>query len=163
MGLLVLFAIAPLTAAAVDDTPFPLEQPDTSSPRSTLESFMRTSSEGARRYLNGENKDEILPWFQRANRCLDVSHLSPDRRAKAETEAALLLYEVLNRTGLPDLETVPDLEVVEEKATRSWIVPRTQIVLTRIEEGDRKGEYLFSADSVEKALDYYESVRQAYR
>ena len=160
MGLLFLLAVAPFTAAAGDNTLFPLEPPDTSSPRATIESFMRNSSEGASLYLNGRHKDEILPWFQRANHCLDLSHVSPDRLNKAATEAALLLYEVLNRTGIPDLETIPDLEAVEEKAIQRWIVPRTQIALTRIEEGDRKGEFLFSTESVKKALDYYESVRQ---
>lgn len=157
--IIVLSAIALSTARAAETLPFPLEQPDTSSPRSTLESFMRNTSKGASAYRAGTDREEIIPWFQRANRCLDLSNVSPDRLSTAATESALLLYEVINRAGIPEYKNIPDAADVEKKKLQSWVVPRTQIVISRIEQGDRKGEFLFSTESVEQALNYYESVK----
>ncbi len=156
--ILALIAVAPLSATG-GSAPFPLEPPDTSSPRATLESFMHNSSEGSSGYRAGKGRSELLPWFDRANRCLDLSHVSPDRLAATATEAGLLLYEVLNRAGLPDFEDIPDAAEVEDRNLQSWVIPRTQIVLSRVEEGDRKGEFLFSTRSVDRVLRNYESVR----
>lgn len=120
---------------------------------------MRSASTGTRAYRAGKDRSEILPWFRRSEFCLDLSNVSPDRLATAATEAGLLLYEVLNRAGLPDYKNIPDVAEVEEKKLQSWVVPRTQIVISRIEQGDRKGEFLFSINSVYQALKYYESVK----
>jgi MscS family membrane protein len=88
-----------------------------------------------------------------------LSEVSPDRLRVAATEAGLLLYEVLNRAGLPDSSEIPGEEEVEGNELQSWKVPRTEITLIRVDEGDRIGEFLFSPQTVARALEFYEKVK----
>ena len=138
--------------------PFPLAPPDTSSPRATIESFMVNSARGTEAFRRGDIAEEILPWFERANRCLDLSEVSPDRVLVVSTETGLLLYEVLNRVGLPDISENPGRAADGQEELHSWKVPRTEITLVRVDDGERKGEFLFSPRTVARALEFYEKV-----
>ena len=69
------------------------------------------------------------------------------------------LKEVLDRVELPLPEAVPGAE--EEEPSDRWRLPRTDIVITRMEQGPHKDEYLFSAETVVKAGEFYERVRSA--
>ena len=153
---LIFQVFAPLAA---EFEPFPLEPPDTSSPRATLESFMHYTAQGVEAYARGESAAKILTWFQRAERCLDLSKVSPDRALSVATEAGLLIYEVLNRVGLPDYSEVPGEAEIEREELQAWTVPRTEISIVRVEEGDRAGEFLFSPQTVDRALEFYEMVK----
>ena len=68
------------------------------------------------------------------------------------------------RIELPDLEEIPGPEVDRTKGEDAeplvrWRVPRTEITLVRVEEGPRTGDYLFSADTVARALSFYQAVK----
>ena len=69
---------------------------------------------------------------------------------------------------LPAAEEIPGIESVEttegaESLTR-WQVPHTQIVISKITEGPRRGEFLFSSDTVARAPEYYRKVKsEPYR
>jgi hypothetical protein len=129
-------------------------------PRATLESFMRNSADGVRAYRRGESAERILPLFRRAERTLDLSEVSPDRVDSVATEAGLLIYEVLNRVGQPDYTEIPGEEEVAREELESWTMPGTEISISRMKEGDHKGEFLFSAKTLARALDFYEKVKQ---
>jgi MscS family membrane protein len=156
----VLATLAVSPAFAAEESRFPLAPPDTSSPRATLESFVRNASEGIRSYQRGDDLEKMLQAFQRAERCLDVSNFSPDRREAAATEGGLLLYEVMSRVPLPESDRIPDAEVMEQTEHKAWLVPQTEIVIARVSEGERSGEYLFNSESVGRALQFYEKVKR---
>ena len=40
-----------------------------------------------------------------------------------------------------------------------WVIPNTEIALVRVPSGPHSGEFLFSAETVAKADDFYERVR----
>jgi len=126
--------------------------------------------------------------LDRAVRTLDLSEVPPAFRKEVGLERALLLKEVLDRIPMPPLETIPgasawgkgeaakidaapdsgdadqdagqgegEVEVLTE--VRRWVLPDTEIAIARIEEGPRKGEYLFTPATVERVEEFYEQVR----
>lgn len=141
------------------DNPCPLQPPDTSSPRAMLESFMHYTSKGVEAYRRGGDAATILAWFKRAERCLDLSEVSPDRRQNVSNEAGLLLYEILNRVGLPEYASIPGKQEVVNNDIKVWRVPHTDIAIHRVEEGENVGEYLFSPRTVASVLDFYSEVK----
>ena len=150
----------------------PTQSADTSSPRGTLTLFLDSCDEFYKktheeRYVN-RNDPEFNRLGLRAISCLDTSRLPEYSRDYFDAEAAVCLKEVLDRIPLPQPEEIPGIESVETAdgsvALSRWQVPRTQIVISRIEEGPRRGEFLFSADSVTRAPEFYrKAMAQPYR
>ena len=91
-----------------------------------------------------------------------MSELPPATRVKAGRAAALSLYETLSRIQLPPASEIPTANQTNPtagtNATR-WVIPNSEIALVRVASGPRSGEFLFSAETVAKADDYYERVR----
>jgi MscS family membrane protein len=172
---LICFLFLPFTATAIEDddlcasdspgtawsrdNPCPLQPPDTSSPRTMLEDFMFFTSKGLEALHDGKDKDIIRAWFERAERCLNLSQVSPDRKEAVAIESGLLLYGALNRIGLPEFLSIPDEQTVSEKEITKWVVPHTDITIAIVEEGEFTGEFLFTPRTVENAADYYAKVR----
>jgi MscS family membrane protein len=75
------------------------------------------------------------------------------------TETALVLKDVLDRIELPPVSQIPGPAEVAEQDLRKWTIPHTEIVLVRIEEGERTGEFLFSTGTVERAPEFFERVK----
>jgi len=165
---LLLFLLIAGSAGALQ----PHEPADTSSPRATMASFLAFTEEAGRRYH--EYRDSPTPATQdalflemrdRYTDVLDLSQVPPAARREAGVETFLLLWEVIARLELPDLEKIPDAPVDKagdgktEQPTR-WRIPRTEITIARVEEGPRAGEWLFSPDTVNRARPFYERVRE---
>jgi MscS family membrane protein len=74
-------------------------------------------------------------------------------------EAVTCLKEVLDRIDLPPESEWPDESHVEEQGIQRWAIPHTEISIARVEEGPKKGQFLFSPDTVERAAEFYERVR----
>jgi MscS family membrane protein len=51
------------------------------------------------------------------------------------------------------------LAEAERKQLAKWIVPRTEIALVRIEDGDSAGQFLFGAETVERTPEFYEKIK----
>ncbi len=156
---LVLFAILALTPIAAAETPTirPLEPPDRSSPRATLATFLDSIDRAWELYSDG---DPGYPEpFRDARGCLDLSEVPPLVFREVSAESALVLKEVLDRIELPVDGEIPDAAAVEELVISRWTIPHTEITLMLIPEGDQKGEWLFSARTVEQAEDFYNRVR----
>src|SRR5262249_19684376 len=70
--------------------------------------------------------------------------------------------DTISRIQLPALEEIPDADpttaLTGTNATR-WLIPNTEIALERVQSGPRRGQFLFSADTVARAADFYEQVR----
>ena len=86
---------------------------------------------------------------------LDLSEVPPVEQRQLGTRKVLQLVDVLKRHGLPNPLLAPDASDVSANSIDRWRVPGTEIVLRRIVDGTRAGEFLISADTVAR-LDEYE-------
>ncbi len=148
---------------AVEEYISPLTPADTSSPRATLKAFRDNFERAFRSYYETGAREGVDRAAQaRSVRTLDSSKLPPAQARRLAGEAMLLIHEVLDKVNLPPDEEIPDAAAMAELAAgepRRWQVPGSEITIERIEEGPRKGEYLFSSDTVERAHEFYAKAR----
>ncbi len=135
----------------------PLQPPDTSSPRATLQTFLDEVSKGWRFYLEHGQGRPSKRW--RAMQCLDLSEIPEVQRKAVGLEAGLLLFDVFNRIPLPAMTDVPDEDQMNSREETSWTVPHTSITIARIADGPRAGEWLFTPRTVDRAADFYHKTR----
>ncbi len=159
-----------------------LKPVDTSSPRTTLQGFLDSvnrSHDIARRAdaaLRAE-PPEITPeearaldeaarnLLARAASSLDLSRVPSALRENVGLEVALQIKEILDRLTLPPIRTVPDARMHEAHRNSArgqplrWRVPDTEIEIVEITEGKQSGRFLFSADTVARADEFYDAVR----
>jgi len=167
--LFVLVAAATLGHVVLaEETHNPLKPADTSDPRATLNSFIDACNElyeilRAERNANRRNP-KLVPLVDRAIDCLDMSEIPEYAREGAEGDAIVYLKEVLDRIDLPPDEEVPDAKTIAEEGGpeefTSWRIPNTRITIARVEEGLRRGEYLFTSETVRRSPEFYEYVKE---
>jgi MscS family membrane protein len=153
-----LLCAGPTTALAQSTAfeSYPLEPPNTSSPRDTLRSFLRYVNEAVQGWRTGEDAALINNAARRAMRCLDLSNLPPAVRNELGLEKVLLLKEILDRIELPDFEEIPGEEqVAAADGLQSWVIPRTELTIARMGEGPLAGEFLVSAATVDQLERFY--------
>jgi MscS family membrane protein len=139
---------------------FPLEPPDTSSPRATLESFLYYSDAFARaKRVPEKGSHEAEEFLIRAIRCLDLSAVPPHLLNDVGLESVLRLREILDRTPLPDREDIPDPHDVAEKSIVRWTIPHTDIMIRRVEKGTQAGNYLFTPETIDQLDKFYTKVQ----
>jgi len=160
--LVLAFGAAPNVGAA-EAFVSPLEPADTSSPRATLKSFRENFERAYRPYYELRLHQRIdQASRKRALRTLDDSKLPPVQATRLTVEAMFLLNEVLDRIDFPDYAEVPDaaaMQALAQGEPRRWLVPGTEIAIERIEEGPRKGDYLFSSSTVNRAHEFYDEAK----
>ena len=157
----------PTTCAAEER--HPLEAADTSSPRATLDSFMDACNdvyrvmreEGGRRRVVATHETRAIA--DRIIRCLDLSEQPAYLRDDVGREAAVCLKEVLDRIPLPPDDKIPGGDQsqagAEAELPDRWVIPPTEITIVRVNEGPRQGDYVFSAETVARATEFYERVK----
>jgi len=141
---------------------------DTSSPRGTLTLFLNSTNElfeVIRKQKHLDRSDpEHLPKIMRILSCLDLSALPEFSRDSYAAEAAVCLKEVLDRTALPSPEGIPGAENIGatggSETLLRWQIPKTQITIARVQEGPRRGEYLFTPGTVKRAVELYEKAKK---
>lgn len=155
---LILSLIFPTTVAFADADlgSHRLRPPDTSSPQATLRSFL-TDLEEAYRIAQGPDTEDSQFFLSRAVRCLDLSWVPAEFRSNTGIESALMLKEVFDRIEMPSLSDVPE---EQGEGLQRWVVPDTPIAIIRKLDGPRKGEYLFSSETVERAREFYAQVQE---
>jgi MscS family membrane protein len=161
-------------ANAADDNP--LRPPDTSSPRATLQGFIATVDDvysrmnnvlgayvdSGRLYFTAEEERQRRAAREEAPsafRYLDLSHVPPVVMDIVPSERILQLKEILDRIAIPPLIDIPDRDEVARQSTKRWRLPNTEIDIVRIESGPRAGEYLVSAETIERLPEFYERVK----
>ncbi len=161
--LITLLSASPLWA----DQPYPLEPVDTSSPRATLNSF-RTNVGDIWEFFGGEYWEspsykllsQAMVLAVRALKTLDLSQTSPTTRIEVGYDGATYLYEVLVRIPLPADEDIPDASAFSTvDGPASWTIPHTEITIARITDGPRKGEFLFTPETINRAEEFYRKVQ----
>ena len=139
---------------------FPLEPPDTSSPRATLESFLYYSSAFARIMRAPEkNSEEAREALKKAIQCLDLSAIPPHTAEDLGLEAVLQLREILDRIPLPDGIDIPDKNDVKKQSIVKWRIPHTEIVIGNVATGQQIDNFLFTLETVRQLDEYYSKVR----
>ncbi|MCB1855582.1 MAG: mechanosensitive ion channel [Halieaceae bacterium] len=165
-----------------------LRQVDTSSPRSTLMGFLDSVNRAYALVKEADAKllskppamtqSEALKieaqaqsLLQRAVMTLDLGQVPNALREDVGIETVLALKEIFDRRQLPPLDSIPDAKDVAEARRSSsglfppstgplyWRFPDTEIEIVQIVEGEKQGQFLFSADTVSKVKGYYEKVR----
>ena len=149
---------------------------DTSSPRSLLTGFLAittdTYARGAmllkgyrasgRLYLTTDERETLFKIKNEAFKlapAIDLSILPAITRDEAQRRVMIQLKEVLDRVELPPDQEIPDAKMMKELGKTRWQIPRTDIAIQQIESGPRKGDYIFSADTIERLSDMYEIAK----
>jgi MscS family membrane protein len=155
----------------------PLRPVDTSSPKATLQSFVVTMDEiyrgmrdvlqeyaaSQRLYLTPDERRkqlEVLSTAAKAIKVLDLSGIPPVLRDTVAPERAIQLKEIFDRIEFPSFESIPDQDAVARASSKRWRLPGTEIDIALIENGPRSGEYLVSADTVDRLPEFYGRVEK---
>lgn len=171
--LIFLLAISSAANAADKD---PLRPPDTSSPRATLQGFIGATDDAFSRmagvfeaYGNSDrlfpSRDErrnqiaALKDAPKAMQFLDLSNIAPVLKDTVAVERLLQLKEVLDRIDIPALTDIPDAAAMAQLPSKRWRLPNTEIDIVLEDKGDRAGEYLVSAATIERLPEFYERVK----
>lgn len=157
-----------------------LAPPDLSSPRTTL-SALRQSVDRAYALLNeaydehrtdpgfgvspevAEKVSEARLLLGRAIATLDLSQVAVNRQ-KSGLETVLLLKEILDRLPPIPRDAAPGAEeVAAAEAAKSpivgWLIPYSDLRIVRATEGSKAGQYVFSANTVARAPEFYDSIK----
>ncbi|MDJ1174268.1 mechanosensitive ion channel family protein [Roseofilum capinflatum] len=170
------------SVTAVPTLQNPLQPPDTSSPQATMKSFMENlhSSHEALMEAYDQYMEEpgLFPsasvqekaniaqvFFDRASECLDISQVGDSLKTNVKTEVTLLLKEVFDRIDLPYHSEIPNQQAILDLREKNielnnWRVPKTAIEITKVQEGERAGEYLFSPETVAQAANFYQTIKE---
>ena len=160
------------------DARHPLEPADTSSPRATMESFLSLTQETARRYEKYRDRpgpdtmDGLYQMRDHFDDVLDLSQVPPAARGEIAAETFVLLWEIMARLELPPPAEIPGAPAEKERRPADkdqaggdaerptrWQLPGTEITIARVEEGPRKGAFLFSPETVAEAPGFYYKAR----
>ena len=148
----------------------PLEPMDTSSPRATIESFYTLTDLTSAFYFDFRDSPspatQAALWqtSEQAGRLFDLSKVPPAVQRKVADESFYLLWEVIARLEMPDLDSIPDAKAdamsdgETDKKIR-WFIPGTEISIVRIEQGPNAGKFLFGQDTVSRVRDFYQRSR----
>ena len=161
----------------------PLETTNRSSPQAVLMNFMENMNSSYTLLMNANERNLEIPGyfiadevkaevqkaeflFEKATYCMDLSKFPPSLQKDLGFGRAIMLKEILDRIDLPPFEEIPDYEDVERDLEtknfpklNSWKIPNTEIILVKTEEGILQGEYMFSAETVEKLPVFYNQVK----
>ncbi len=127
------------------------------SPRDTMKSFMSAMGD----YKTGveQGKTDKRDRIDDAIRCLNLKDIPFVLRKEKGAEAAVLLKEVIDRIIVIDLNLIPEEVGDLKNPLLRWRLKDTEITISRVKEGEREGDYLFSADTVYRAREYFEKVK----
>ena len=161
---------------------------DTSTPRATLEGFLDNVNRAYTLVVDTNTALRAMPptmsrgdalekekmaenLLHLASDTLDLSQVPKALRQDVGIETVLQLKEVLDRMLPPPLDAMPDANKVaafRKEASASttqhtvpfrWRIPNTQIEIIEIMEGDRQGQFLFSAVTVKNISGVYKKIK----
>ena len=137
----------------------------TDSPRQTIETFQgltRSFEERFKAYLADKSRanfdalESLVPHF---HALIDLSAVAPSARYDVGMDTLGYLLDIFGRIDPRNLEASPDQAAVEAGEVGDyWRIHRTPIVIARIQEGIREGEFLFAARTVTLAPRFYKRI-----
>ena len=132
----------------------------TESPRSTLQSLYNLRDDleislGAYwQQRNSSNAAQITFVMGQIRALIDLSQVPLASRRETGSQTALFLLDILGRVKPIDLAVLPAPDDLDGQPTTGFRLPGTPLRIDKVAEGDRAGEYLFSADTVHSAPRY---------
>lgn len=145
---------------------FRIPPSDNSSPRDTVESFLRTSNLAYELLVkDAEIRHETHPSVRallvgELLRNLDLSEQPEFLQDAVGKEGAACLKEIFDRALMPSLEEIPGVDELEADSESGllerWRLEGTVIEIHRVKEGPRAGDYLFSPESIKNAIHNFE-------
>jgi MscS family membrane protein len=147
---ILLILILPLGIARADS---PLAAAKLASPYDTFSNYFDAMND----YVRGvETRNSSLKnRVHDAARCFNLEDTPAILRKDKGTESAIYLKEVLDRIMVVKLADIP--KTVEGN---TWRLDGTEIVLTKVEGGDRDGEWLFSKDTTYRLPEFYQEIKE---
>ena len=160
-----------------------LKPPNTVSPRETLRSFIENMNLAYGMLMKAHRTNLKTPgyfpsesvrqmakqaeeFFESGVECLNLSQVPTNLKKNTGYESAIMLKEVFDRIDLPPFEKIPDAEVIEAEEEREkiaelirWRIPNTDIIIDRVEEGPREGEFLFTPETVARLQEFYGKIK----
>ncbi|MEM7179474.1 MAG: mechanosensitive ion channel family protein [Spirochaetota bacterium] len=130
-----------------------LVQVKTDSPKDTMRTFMSAMNDYRKGMINGN--PELRERIQAAIRCLDLHDTPYLLRQEKGTAAAIFLKEVIDRVILINYDLIP-----ETPENDRWRLRNTEIIIIKVKEGERSGEWLFSPDTIFRARTFYEKAKK---
>ncbi|MCG6907210.1 MAG: mechanosensitive ion channel family protein [Desulfobacteraceae bacterium] len=137
----------------------------TDSPRQTIETFQaltRSLEERFNAYLVDKSRanfaalESLVPYF---HTLIDLSAVAPSARYDVGMDTLGYLLDIFGRIDPLDLEAIPDQATVEAgQVGEYWRIPRTPITITKIQGGEREGEFLFAARTITVAPRFYKRI-----
>jgi MscS family membrane protein len=137
----------------------------TDSPRATMESFLRLRDEletASLDYLAAPDRAgaaTLMLLSDQFNSLIDLGAVPAASRRETGVRTYSLLMDIFGRIGAPDLAALPDLDVIEDTGDATFRIPGTPLRLVRMPEGEREGEFLFAASTVQIAPWFLETIR----
>lgn len=143
----------------------PLEPMDTSSPSATYQSLLtgtRTLGEAYASYLAHKTLPkmaDLIADMNRLRQLLDLDPLPRATRFKVSGSAFGYLADILARLPEVPAADIPgapgrDWGPLPDK----WRIPGTEITIAKVKDGPRAGEYLFTADTVERLAEFHARI-----
>ena len=160
-----------------------LKPPNTASPRATLKSFIENMNSAYSVLMKAHHKNLKTPgyfpsesvrqmakqaqeFFESGLECLNLSQVTENLKKNTGYEGAIMLKEVFDRIDLPPFEEIPDAKAIEAEEEKEkiaelsrWRIPNTDIIIDRVEEGPREGEFLFTPGTVARLEEFYGKVK----
>ncbi|HSM73258.1 MAG TPA: mechanosensitive ion channel family protein [Desulfobacterales bacterium] len=137
----------------------------TDSPRQTIETFQsltRSLEDRFKAYLveksraNFDALENLVPYF---HSLIDLSAVAPSARYDVGMDTLGYLLDIFGRIDPRDLKASPDQAAVEAGEVGDyWRIPRTPITITKIQDGEREGEFLFAARTITVAPRFYKRI-----
>ena len=136
----------------------------TDSPRRTMRSIARlignfeATIAAYRDNKTAENLERLELDVDRFLSLIDLSSVPPAARRELGITTMTHLLDIFGRIGLPSADDIPGEGAFAEGEPAVWRIPETPIRLVRIESGPRRFEFLISAEAVNAAPRFAESI-----
>jgi len=137
----------------------PLRPADSSSPRDTLRGFLTDTSQYIDDFRQDTRSEKTFQAYRRASQTLDFSNTPEGDSWFVRNRQMALLQELLARIELPADNQIPGDPEVADGTITEWTIPNTSITITKLTQGPRTGQFLFSADTVQQLEGLYRQAR----
>ncbi|MBC7004865.1 mechanosensitive ion channel [Photobacterium sp. BZF1] len=135
----------------------PYSLADTSSPKHTLVNFLYYS-EIVIKHWQAESLEskEAKHAYNQAIRTMDLSLVPNRTRTVVMMERIILLREILDRFDSKVLQAAPDHEKAQDISY--WRFANSDLSIVRLETGNRQGQFVFSANTVQQLSSWYRKM-----
>ena len=146
-------AIADSSTEALDR----LRPIDTSSPQAVYVSLHRGLQQGMKIFYQG-NKGALRQHTQRLIRIFDFSETPPVLISQQGPEHFWQLVDIMDRLPKIEIKDIPDEEQMRTEGITRWAHPNTELIIHKVTEGPRAGEFLITPETFRRLPEFYTKV-----